>query len=415
MKLFKKGELKILWPFYLEYFIASALFFMPAFVIVYFAGLGFSAFQMGILLAVWPLTALLFEIPTGAFADLYGRKASVLLGYTLEALVMLSLFFWKDFKLMLLSFAVLGLASTFSSGSKDAWIVDLVNKKNKKLIHTFFNKQQFFLSIGLIFSGLLGAFFVKQYGVSIIWIATFLSYCWSIGFLYFFTRDDHIIKKQTIKNSILKLKDQTKKSLDYSYKHHVLFYLIFAGMIATFALNLQGQISWISLFKNFGMKDYYFGYLWSAMAVITAVSPILAMKFLKKGKERNFILSGVILWTITTFLILFTRSIIPALVIMFLAILFYFSKQPSEEVYFHRFIPSKLRASVGSVRNMFFSIAIIIILPLEGWLVDTIGARYTIFVSSLVMIPAIILYLMIREDKNDNKNSNKEVQELNEK
>lgn len=397
MKLFEKQELKILWPFYLEYFLASSLFFMPAFLIIYFSNLGLSAFQMGILLAVWPLSSLLFEIPTGAFADLYGRKASVLLGYFLEALVMLSLFFWKDFKLMLLSFAVLGLAATFSSGSKDAWIVDMINKKNKKIIHGFFNKMQFFISMGLIFSGILGAFLVKHYGISIIWIAAFSSYILSITLLYLFTKENYLRKKIRILESLSKLKNQTKQALSYSFSHHVLFYLIFAGMVASFSLNLQGNIAWIPLLQDLGMKEYHFGYLWSAMALVMAISPLFAIKFLKKGKERNFIIIGLILWTITTFCILWVYNILFALVIMFLGLLFYFSKSPSEEVYFHRFIPSKLRATVGSIKSMMHSIAVIIILPIEGWLVDNIGARYTIFISAILMIPAIILYLKIKE------------------
>ena len=110
--LFKRGELKLLWPFYLDSVISFILFFYPAFIVVYLLDIGLTPFRIGILMAVYAVSVILFEIPTGAFADLYGRKASVLLGYFLEALVMLSLFFWKDFKLMLVSFIVLGLATT---------------------------------------------------------------------------------------------------------------------------------------------------------------------------------------------------------------------------------------------------------------------------------------------------------------
>src|SRR3989344_1506531 len=398
MKLFEKEEFRILWPFYLEYFISSCLFFMPAFLVVYFSNLGLTAFQMGILLAIWPLSSLIFEIPTGAFADLYGRKASVLLGYFLEALVMLSLFFWKDFKLMLISFTVLGLATTFSSGSKDAWIVDMINKTNRKVIHGFFSKMQFFISVGLIFSGIIGAFLVKIYGLSIIWIAAFSSYILSIILLQIFTRGDYLRKKTNFFGSISNLKKQTKISLSYSRKHHIIFYLILAGMVAAFALNLQSSIAWIPLLEDLGMKEHQFGYLWSVMSLITAISPILALKVLKKGKEKNFIVLGLVFWSIITAGILFAYNLIFALIVMFLGLLFYFAKNPSEEVYFHRFIPSKLRATVGSIRNMVFSLAVIIILPIEGWLVDNIGPRYTILISVLLMIPAIIIYSKIREN-----------------
>ena len=97
MKLFSDGELKILWPFYLEYFISSLLYFMPVFMILYLSRLNFSFTQIGILLAIYPLTSLIFEIPTGAIADLYGRKFSVLFGYFIEGICMLGLFFFENY------------------------------------------------------------------------------------------------------------------------------------------------------------------------------------------------------------------------------------------------------------------------------------------------------------------------------
>jgi ACS family tartrate transporter-like MFS transporter len=173
--------------------------------------------------------------------------------------------------------------------------------------------------------------------------------------------------------------------------------MIFAVMIAIFSLNIQGNVAWIPLLSGFGMKEYYFGYLWSVLAFITAVSPFIATRILKKGKERKFVIGALILWAVSTAFIVFANNIVIALAIMFLAMLFYSSKGPCEEVYFHRFIPSKLRATVGSVKNMALSLAIIIALPIEGFLVDNIGAKYTILISSVLMIPAIILYSRIKE------------------
>ena len=137
MNLFQKNELRTLWPFYLDSLVSPLLFFMPAFIVVFLTGLELSFFQIGILITAMPLFMLIFEIPTGAIADLYGRKFSVLLGYFLEGLAVLSLFFIRDYYLMLGAFALLGFASTLSSGSKEAWIIDLVKDKGKNLSKSF--------------------------------------------------------------------------------------------------------------------------------------------------------------------------------------------------------------------------------------------------------------------------------------
>ncbi|MFH1211529.1 MAG: MFS transporter [Candidatus Woesearchaeota archaeon] len=398
MRFFDKGELKLLWPFYLDALLSPILFFMPAFMVVYFFGIGLSATQMSILLAIWPATSLIFEIPTGAFADIYGRKASVLTGYFLEGLAVLSLFFWDNYYLMLASFAFLGFAATFSSGSKEAWIADLIKKKNSNLMHNYFSKSMAFDSFALILSGFLGAFLVRQFGISIMWIVAFFSFLVSICILLF-AKEYFTARKIKLRESFNELKTQTIISLKYSYKHHVLFYFMIAGFIAAFSLSFQTTISWTPLLKEFGMKDYQFGYLWSVMSAVLMLAPLFAMKFLKKGKEKNFIIFGMAVSTLITALVVFAFNLPSVIGIMLIAMFFYFSKSPAQRVYFHRFIPSKLRATVGSVESMLLAVASIIALPFAGILIDKIGARYTIFFSAVIMIPAIIFYLKIKENK----------------
>ena len=70
-------------------------------------------------------------------------------------------------------------------------------------------------------------------------------------------------------------------------------------------------------------------------------------------------------------------------------------KRPSERVYFHRYVPSNLRASVGSVETLIMSLAAIITLPVAGYVVDVIGPRYGIVIAGLAAIPAAIIYYKI--------------------
>ena len=137
-RLFKKSELRVLWPFYLEPFVVGFLSIFPAFMVLYFRELGFSFFQLSLLLAAIPFFSLIFEIPTGAIADLYGRKFSVVLGVFLQAVGFLLLFFFTNYYSLILIMAFLGIASTLVSGAEEAWITDLINKKNKNLLKYYF-------------------------------------------------------------------------------------------------------------------------------------------------------------------------------------------------------------------------------------------------------------------------------------
>ena len=71
---FKKGELKLLFPFYVCYLLISLLALVFPFFVIYFRDLGFSFFQISILLTSYSFAMFIFEIPTGAFADGYSRR-----------------------------------------------------------------------------------------------------------------------------------------------------------------------------------------------------------------------------------------------------------------------------------------------------------------------------------------------------
>ncbi|HLC54089.1 MAG TPA: MFS transporter [Candidatus Nanoarchaeia archaeon] len=395
--IFKKGELKLLWPFYLDAVISPLFFFMPAFMVLYFNGIGLSLFQIGILMGVANLTSLLFEIPTGAIADLYGRKFSVLLSYFLQGAGFLSLFFVKEYYLIVGVYAFLGIASTFSSGAKEAWVIDLIRTSRKDFQKGYFVKSQAIDSAGLILSGIIGAYAVKLFGLSIIWVATGVSFfaAFAIGLC----AHERFVRKRTADSSIQRITKQGWKAILYSKNHSVLFSFLIAAAFLILASNLTGQIAWLPFFKELGLPEYAFGYLWSFMAVMGVVAPLLVSRLLKTSKERAFILTSVLLLSFVTLLIFFVNSVAFAIILLLVSTLFWGMRFTAERIYFHRFIPSKLRASVGSLESMVLSVTAIVGAPLAGWLVDNIGPRYTIVSAAAIMLIAALIYYRIKEDK----------------
>tara|TARA_Y100000310_G_C20675373_1_gene812738 strand:+ start:1032 stop:2243 length:1212 start_codon:yes stop_codon:yes gene_type:complete len=400
MTFFKKDELRTLWPFYLDSLISPLLFFAPAFFVVYFLGLNFSMFQIGLIFAIAPLVSLIFEIPTGAIADLYGRKFSVLLGYFLEGILWLSLFFITDYYSILLVFGLFGFAATLSSGSKEAWVIDLVNKKNKNLVKSFFHKRQSFDAFALIISGIVGAFLVKSFGVSIIFIFGFLSFLISIFFLIF-AKEYYIKKKVKIKESFKDLFKQTKKTTSYGKNHPVLYYYLIATVFFAIALTFSMGITWTPLLLELDFPEHYFGYMWSAIAFVTMISPVISHKFLKEGKEKKFIITSLLISGFLAILILFPKTWFLALIFLLSIELFVEIRRPASRIYFHRFIPSKLRATMGSINEMLSSFGGIIAVPIVGLLVDKIGARYTIMLFTPLILITILIYLKMDEERVD--------------
>jgi hypothetical protein len=61
-------------------FLKNLRFFDP-FIILFFREMGFSFLQIGILFSIREIATGILEIPTGFFADSYGRKLSMILAF----------------------------------------------------------------------------------------------------------------------------------------------------------------------------------------------------------------------------------------------------------------------------------------------------------------------------------------------
>jgi DHA3 family tetracycline resistance protein-like MFS transporter len=394
MKIFDRKELVHLWPFYLEAFLGTILFVNVPFMVLYFSSISMTPWQIGLLMAVTPLSMFIFEIPTGAVADLYGRKISVILGWTLAGILSFLVYFFRDFISLLIIFFLIGFAFSFTSGSYDAWVVDLI--KAKKL-HTssYFSKKSSLYGMAFIFSGILGAFLVERFGLAIVWPVTGAAFLISVFFLSF-GEEVYDRKKVRIKESFKELRIQTLKSIRYAKNHHVLSYLLTISVLFAIFISLTSQISWTPFLKSFDMPDSWFGYLWSASGVLMVIAPLIYLKLFKKFRERNILIFSSALFVLTGIVCLFANSLFfsISLILAFYFILDF--QTPIENTYLHKFLPTKMRSTIGSVKNMLFSFSGAAGTVLAGFLVSQIGARYTLVMSAILMIPIIFLYTKIK-------------------
>lgn len=76
------------------------------------------------------VSAFVFEVPTGIVADVYSRRLSIIIGYTLMGLGFLVEGFFPAFLPILLAQVIWGLGFTFTSGATQAWISDEVGEED---------------------------------------------------------------------------------------------------------------------------------------------------------------------------------------------------------------------------------------------------------------------------------------------
>ncbi|HEY7270890.1 MAG TPA: hypothetical protein VH951_13780 [Dehalococcoidia bacterium] len=87
---------------------------------------GLNPFQLVMAGTVLQASTFLFEIPTGVFADVKGRRLSVVIGIASLGLAFVLMGSSTSFAMILVSQAIFGAALTFVSGAQEAWIADEV-------------------------------------------------------------------------------------------------------------------------------------------------------------------------------------------------------------------------------------------------------------------------------------------------
>jgi predicted MFS family arabinose efflux permease len=80
--------------------------------------------QVGLYVGIYSLTVALCELPSGAIADTFGRKRTVMVSYALASVAKLVFLFAFDMSTFIAYAVVWGMARALGSGALEAWFID---------------------------------------------------------------------------------------------------------------------------------------------------------------------------------------------------------------------------------------------------------------------------------------------------
>jgi len=108
----------------------------------------------------------LLEAPTGYFADVYGRKLSLIVGSVVE-LIALILFAFSDSFLLFLSVDILmGLALALFSGATSALVYETLDEENRATEYQkIWGDMQFYQMVSMGVSAVIGGWVAHRYGL----------------------------------------------------------------------------------------------------------------------------------------------------------------------------------------------------------------------------------------------------------
>ncbi len=313
-------------------------------------------------LLVESATALLAEIPTGAFADRFGRRRAVILGDVLSAagLLLVPPAAQQAGTVQLIavcaSFGVWGLGQALVSGAGEAWVVDnLAVAGRRDLIDSYFARISSFVSLGAVGAGALAILILLSVTISRPWLDA-LWYIAAAGMLVAVTIKLSIAERRPAPDSPGKrgARPTVLVTILLGFRAirraRTLLFFVLALVIASFPESAADDAFDMSLITK-GMDARGLAPLGIVDNIIGMLAPLIGMALLRRfGATR--VLS---LFLVIPVLAVSTLFIAPVLgVLIFLYILFDFVDcvwDPVANARLQAMVASESRATVASIVN----------------------------------------------------------------
>jgi len=368
-----------IWKLYLYMALYSLMFFTPIIVLFYQAN-GLSLTQIMIIQSIASILFVLLEVPSGYFADIFGRKKALMLTGIFAAIAMLIFALGANFYHFLFAAILWATAGIFISGADSAFIYDtLKDLKKENQYKKIWGNVVFCYSIGVslasIIGGLLGKLnfrypFYAMIPFMLLLIPLSLSFKEPQRHKPIYTKNYIFDLLKIIKSSVLKNK-KLRWLLAYS--------AIIVGFINVAYFLYQPY------FKLSGLNIVYFGIIFAGFNVVVAISAKYSHLLEEKiGQKYSlillFILTGVSFLLMSNFIYLFSFAF---------ALLIQLVKGFSSVVvsdYVHQLTDSRIRATVLSVKSLIEKMFFAAITPFIGWVVDVYSLEQALTLSGIIVL-----------------------------
>ena len=245
---------------------------------IYFASIGFSGTQIGLIFTIVMITGLFITLPTGLINDRITSKRIIQIGLILVMIEMFLLSQTQSFPLMLLLFFIGGLGSNLHNISIDSLFYKTSGKKNSSHnIKTYISYYLLGAGLGAIFSGnLLGYINFQKYLLIVFGLVVVL-----------LILSAFLPGTETFKFDVR----DYKKDI---WKPHV---LLFIAIIFCFAIHMGSEFTSYGPFlkENLGLTFPQMGLYIGGAIVFMFISVRIANRMIEKGiKMRTIITIGLL-------------------------------------------------------------------------------------------------------------------------
>jgi MFS family permease len=348
--------------------------------VLFFQENGLSMKEILILQSVFSIAIVVFEIPSGYFSDVIGRKITIIIACILGFAAFIIYSFAYSFKEFLIAELILGFSSSFLSGTDSAILYDTLAQIKKENLYKKIEGR--LLAIGNFSeatASLLAGFVATISLRTPFFIETALMFFTIIVAITLVEPKRRRFKSP--EGNIKGIMKIVKHSLHYH--HEIKWLIIYSGFISASTLTMVFFIQ--PYFQLVDLPLVYFGIIWAILNVSVGIFSLYAHKYeIKLGRKKALI--SLIIFPFIGYLLL---SITKSLWSLIFILPFYFTRAMSYPIlkdYVNKLVSSDIRATVLSVKNLVSRIIFAIVGPIIGWLTDVYSLQLALMTSGLIFL-----------------------------
>ena len=393
LNIYKQKLQKNIWKFYLYNMLTGMFFAVPVFVLFWQEN-GLNLTEIMLLQSIFALSTVILEVPTGYFADIHGRKSTMIIA-GITGLLAISIYsIGHNFFQFLIAEIFFALSISFSSGTKSALVYDTLKELGKeKQYKKLWGNLLFYGMMSLAVSSIIGGFIGK--------INLRYTLYASIPFFALPVLIT-LSMKEPQRHKLVIQKGYTKELLNilkttFIHNKKLRWIIIYSGVV--YAFNQAALWLYQPYFILSGLDIAWFGFVFSSFQLVAAFTSKYAHKLEEKLGQKYSLAMLILLvafsyFLMSNFVFLFSFSF------CFIQQFVRGFKNAVVTDYINQLTVSEIRATVLSAQSFIGRLIYAIIIPFIGWVADVYTLVQALTILAVTTLTSgIVILIILRKDR----------------
>lgn len=372
----------------------TGMFFAVPVFVLFWQENGLNLTEIMLLQSIFALSTVILEVPTGYFADIHGRKSTMIIA-GITGLLAISIYsIGHNFFQFLIAEIFFALSISFSSGTKSALVYDTLKELGKeKQYKKLWGNLLFYGMMSLAVSSIIGGFIGK--------INLRYTLYASIPFFALPVLIT-LSMKEPQRHKLVIQKGYTKELLNilkttFIHNKKLRWIIIYSGVV--YAFNQAALWLYQPYFILSGLDIAWFGFVFSSFQLVAAFTSKYAHKLEEKLGQKYSLAMLILLvafsyFLMSNFVFLFSFSF------CFIQQFVRGFKNAVVTDYINQLTVSEIRATVLSAQSFIGRLIYAIIIPFIGWVADVYTLVQALTILAVTTLTSgIVILIILRKDR----------------